>query len=68
MKKQLLTLGILGIMISFTTSVSAQEYVKQRITNENGGVSLVVFNENASLNKRSADNLFKEILKLKPSE
>ena len=68
MKKQLLTLGILGIMIGFTDSVSAQEYVKQRITNENGGVSLVVFNENASLNERSADNLFKEILKLKPSE
>lgn len=68
MKKQLLALGILGIMLSFTNSLSAQQYVKQKITNDNGGISLIVFNENSSLNDRSVDHLFKEFLNLKPTE
>lgn len=68
MKKQLLTLGILGILISFSNSVSAQQLVKQKITNENGGISLVVFNESSSLNEGSVAQIFQDVLKLKPTE
>lgn len=68
MKKQLLTLSILGMLVSFTDSVSAQQLVKQKITNENGGISLIVFNENSSLNEGSANGIFKDILQLKPTE
>lgn len=68
MKKQLLTLSILGMLVSFTDSVSAQQLVKQKITNENGGISLVVFNESSSLNEGSVTAIFKDILQLKPSE
>lgn len=68
MKKQLLTLSILGILISFTDSVSAQQVVKQKIINENGGISLVIFDETSSLNEGSVSGIFKDILHLKPSE
>ncbi|MBF8455887.1 M4 family metallopeptidase [Kaistella sp. G5-32] len=68
MKKQLLTLGILGMLLSFTDSISAQDLVKQRITNANGGVSLVVFNDNSNLNESSVKTIFQDILKLRPTE
>lgn len=68
MKKQLLTLGILGMLLNFTGSLTAQELIKKKITNENGGVSLVVFTENSALNSASANNIFKDILKLKANE
>lgn len=68
MKKQLLTLSILGMLISFTDSVSAQQLVKQKIMNDNGGISLIVFDEKSSLNEGSVAEIFKDILQLKPSE
>lgn len=68
MKKQLLTLSILGMLVNFTDSVSAQQLVKQKITNENGGISMVVFDESSSLNEGSVAEIFKDILQLKPSE
>ena len=68
MKKQLLTLGILGILLSFTETVSAQEFVKQKITNDNGGISLVVFKDNSNLNAASVKSIFQDILKLSPTE
>lgn len=68
MKKQLLTLGILGMLVSFTGSVSAQQLVKQKITNENGGISMVVFDESSSITEASVQNIFKDILQLRPNE
>lgn len=68
MKKQLLTLGLLGILTNFSALAHAQDFVQKKITNENGGISLVVFKENSGLNNEKANNLFKDILKLKPNE
>lgn len=64
MKKQLLTLGIFGIVLGFAESLSAQDFVEKKITSENGGVSLVVFKANSGMNSGSAQNLFRDILKL----
>lgn len=64
MKKQLFTFGILGMVLGFAGSISAQEFVEKKITSENGGVSLVVFKANSGMNAGSAQNLFRDILKL----
>lgn len=37
MKKQLLTLGLLGILTNFSALAHAQDFVQKKITNENGG-------------------------------
>ena len=68
MKKKLLTLGILGLVLSITDSISAQDLVKQRITNPNGGISLAVFDDHSNLNESSVKMIFQEILKLRPTE
>ena len=68
MKKQLLTLGILGMLLSFGQNVSAQDYIEKKITNPDGQVNLVVFKANSGLNAASANNLFKDVLKLTSNE
>jgi len=67
MKKILLTASMLGLMISFN-AVSAQDFVEKKISNENGGISLVVFKENSGLTSASTKTLFQDILKLRPTE
>ena len=67
MKKILLTASMLGLMISFN-AVSAQDFVEKKISNENGGISLVVFKENSELTSASTKTLFQDILKLRPTE
>jgi bacillolysin len=47
----------------FSLTISAQEgdrNVKQKITDEKGQVSLIVFNENSSYNSKDSRNIFKE--------
>lgn len=68
MKKQLLMLGVLGLLLGFTDSLSAQEFVSKKVTNSNGGISLVVFKANSGLNSSSTNTLFKEVLKLSKDE
>ena len=48
--------------------VSAQDFVEKKISNENGGISLVVFKENSGLTSASTKTLFQDILKLRPTE
>ena len=64
MKKNLLknwtALIALGL---FSVSVSAQEgdrNVKQKITDDKGQISLIVFNENSSYNSKDSKNIFKD--------
>ena len=64
MKKQLLTLGILGMLMSFNGNLSAQESVAKRVTNEDGSTSLVVFKPNHKLSSAVAATIFKEVLNL----
>ena len=64
MKKQLLTLGILGMLMSFNGNLSAQESVAKRVTNEDGSTSLVVFKPNHKLSSAAAATIFKEVLNL----
>lgn len=68
MKKQLLTVGILGILFSFSTSLGAQDFVESKIVNENGGISLIVFKENSGLNASSVKSLFQNVLKLRANQ
>lgn len=68
MKNQLLTMGMLGILISLSGVVSAQDYVQSKVTNENNGISLVVFKDNAGLTSNSVKTLFQDILKLQPTD
>lgn len=67
MKKQLLCTSILAVLFSFNT-VYGQDFIKNKINNENGGLSLVVFKENAQLTSASTKNLFQDILKLEATE
>lgn len=68
MKKQLLTLGILGLLTGFTQNISAQQFIEKQITNPNGNVSFVVFKANSGLNSASASSLFKDVLKLNSNQ
>lgn len=67
MKKHLLTASLLGILFSFNL-VSGQDIVQKKVSNENGSISLVVFTENSGLNSASAQTIFRDLLKLKPTE
>ena len=67
MKKILLTTSLLGLTL-FSNIVSGQDLVDKKINNENGGISLVVFKENAGLTSASVKTLFKDILNLQPTE
>ncbi|WP_027378130.1 M4 family metallopeptidase [Kaistella palustris] len=63
MKRQLLTLGILGMVLGLNGTLAAQD-VQNKVYNENGSVSLVEFKDGSTRNAASVSNLFKEILKL----
>ncbi len=63
MRKQLF-IGVLGFFATGITLVSAQEYVDKKITDENGSVSLVTFNEKVNRNGLMPNNIFKEVLGL----
>ncbi len=62
MKKQLLFIGVFVFFVA--GNVAAQEYIDKKITNENGSVSLVTFNEKMNQNSLVPGNLFKEVLGL----
>lgn len=68
MKKQLLKLSLFGILMGFSGTIAAQDFVDKKITNENGSISLVVFKANSGMDNASAADIFNQILKLKPKE
>lgn len=68
MNKSLLKIYFLGtLLVSFGNAV-AQDFAKEKITNDNGSVSLVVFKKNAQLKSIGAPDIFKTVLKLKDGE
>lgn len=67
MKKILLSTGFLGFALCFN-AVGAQNFVQKKISNENGGISLVIFKENSGLTSASTKTLFTDVLKLQPTE
>lgn len=68
MKKQLLSLGLLALMIGVTVQVNAQSYVDKKTTDENGKISLVTFKNSSGINSSSINSVFQEILKLSSSD
>ena len=68
MKKKLLTLGIVGLLAGFSGTVSAQDSVEKKITDDNGNISLVVFKKTSNYNASSANQLFKDLLKLSSND
>ncbi|WDF46663.1 M4 family metallopeptidase [Chryseobacterium sp. KACC 21268] len=67
MKKQLLCIGILGLLLGSTNDFSAQSYINKKIKDEKGNLSLITFNQNSNLTSSSANSIFAEVLKLAPN-
>lgn len=67
MKKQLLCIGILGLLLGTTNDLAAQSYINKKIKDDNGNLSLITFNQNSNLTSSSANSLFADILKLAPN-
>lgn len=67
MKKQLLCIGILGLLLGTTTDLVAQSYINKKIKDDNGNLSLITFNQNSNLTSSSANSLFADVLKLAPN-
>lgn len=68
MKKQLLSLGVAGILLGFCGQIAAQQLVEKQINNQDGTPSLVVFKSNSGLTPSSTKSLFTEILHLKANQ
>lgn len=66
MKKQLLCIGILGLLLGTTNDLVAQSYINKKIKDDNGNLSLITFNQNTNLTSSSANSLFTDVLKLAP--
>lgn len=66
MKKQLLCIGILGLLLGTTNDLVAQSYINKKIKDNNGNLSLITFNHNSNLTSSSANSLFTDVLKLAP--
>lgn len=66
MRKNLFLLGLIGFT-SIGNSLSAQEYINKKVTDNRGSVNFVTFKENSSLSSLSIPNLFKEVLNLSPN-
>lgn len=67
MKKQLLCIGILGLLLGSTSDFYSQNYVDKKIKNEQGNLSLITFNQNSNLTSSSSNTLFAELLQLAPN-
>jgi len=67
MKKQLLCIGILGLVLGSVTDLSAQNYIDKKIKDEQGHINLVTFKDNSNLTSSSTNTLFAEVLKLSPN-
>jgi len=66
MKKDLLTLGIIGLL-GITSQLRGQEYIDKKVTEKNGNVSLVTFKSDTNLQSSTKSELFKNVLKLSPN-
>ncbi|MCG2792271.1 MAG: M4 family metallopeptidase [Weeksellaceae bacterium] len=67
MKKHLLFFGITGLVFGALTMLSAQNYIDQKITDDEGKISLITFKKNSNLTSSSANSIFEEVLKLPPN-
>ena len=64
MKTNLLSIAVLSLLGFVPMSTYAQNAVKSKITNPNGSISLITFNENSALSATSSKELFKNYLNI----
>lgn len=67
MKKQLLCIGILGLLLGSTSDFCAQNYIDKKIKDDQGNINMVTFNQNSNLSSSSANSILAEVLKLSPN-
>ena len=68
MKKELLSIGILGLFLTgFASNYRAQDYIDEKIVDDKGNISLVTFKKNSTLLASSPNSIFAEVLKLSPN-
>ena len=68
MKKELLSIGILGLFLTgFASNYRAQDYIDEKIVDDKGNISLVTFKKNSTLLASSPNSIFADVLKLSPN-
>ncbi len=68
MRKQVLSLGIVALIAGFSGKVYSQNLIQQKITDEKGNPSLIVFAKNSNLTSATVQNVFKDILMLSTND